>query len=188
MSKNKSGNWFKRHKILSVILGLVVIAVIASIAGGGSKKSASSNTTSKKPTTAAATARIGQEADDGNFAFTVTSIKCGEPNVTDSTGYLSKNAQGQYCLLNLSVRNIGNKAQTLDSTSQYLYNSSGQKYSSDNTATIYENPTSGTFFNSINPGNTVNGIVVFDVPQGVTPVTAELHDSALSGGVKVQLQ
>jgi hypothetical protein len=190
MSKDKSGNWFKRHKILSGILAIIIIAVVASAAGGGSKKdnastSKSGGSTNSKTTS---TAKIGQEADDGNFAFTVTSIKCGEPNVTDSTGYLTKNAQGQYCLLNLSVKNIGNKAQTLDSMSQYLYNSSNQKYSSDNEATIYENPTNGTFLNSVNPGNVVNGIVVFDVPKDVTPVTAELHDSALSGGVKVNLQ
>ncbi|HVX58448.1 MAG TPA: DUF4352 domain-containing protein [Candidatus Saccharimonadales bacterium] len=190
MSKEKSGNWFKRHKILSIILAFVVIAVIASATGGGSKKS---NTGSAKPSDstsskAAPTVKIGQEADDGNFAFTVTSIKCGEPNVTDRSGYLTKSAQGQYCLLNLTVKNIGNKAQTLDSMSQYLFNSSNQKYSSDSEATIYENPTNGTFLNSINPGNTVNGIVVFDVPKDVTPVTAELHDSSLSGGVKVNLQ
>ena len=191
MSKEKSGNWFKRHKILTVILAFIVIAVIASAAGGGSSKNTSTTnkgSASQKTATSTPAVKIGQEADDGNFAFTVTSIKCGEPNVTDSSGYLTKTAQGQYCLLNLSVKNIGNKAQTLDSMSQYLYNSSNQKYSSDNEATIYENPTNGTFLNSVNPGNVVNGIVVFDVPKGATPVTAELHDSSLSGGVKVNLQ
>jgi len=29
---------------------------------------------------------------------------------------------------------------------------------------------------------------VFDLPKDKTPVTAELHDSAFSGGVKVNLQ
>lgn len=191
MSKDKSGNWFKRHKILSVIGALIVIGIVASAAGGGSNtdKNNSTTTSSKSTTkTTATTAKIGQEADDGKFAFTVTSIKCGEPNVSDSSGYLTKTAQGQYCLLNLTVKNIGNGAQTLDSMSQYLYNGSNQKYSSDNEATIDINPSNGTFLNSINPGNTVTGTVVFDVPKGITPVTAELHDSAYSDGVKVSLQ
>jgi hypothetical protein len=92
--------------------------------------------------------------------------------------------------LNLSIKNIGNEAQTIDSTSQYLYNSAGQKYSSDSTATIYATPGSNgdTWFNNVNPGNTVKGDILFDIPKGVTPVTAELHDSAFSGGVKVSLK
>jgi hypothetical protein len=193
MAKDKSGkNWFSRHKILTGIGAIVVIAIIAS-AAGGSKSNTSTSTSKPSASTkssakAATTAKIGQAADDGKFEFTVTSVKCGEPSVSDSTGYITKNAQGQYCLLNVSVKNIGNEAQTLDSSSQYLYNGAGQKYSSDDEATIDINPTSGTFLNNINPGNTVNGVVVFDIPKDQTPVTAELHDSALSGGVKVNLQ
>ncbi|HVX56764.1 MAG TPA: DUF4352 domain-containing protein, partial [Candidatus Saccharimonadales bacterium] len=194
MSKDKKErSWFGRHKILTVIGMLIVIVIIASVASGGSKSSTSStakssgSTASSSSKKAATTAKIGQPADDGKFEFTVTSIKCGEPNVSDSTGYLTKTAQGQYCLLNLSVKNIGNEAQTLDSTSQYLYNASGQQYKSDSEATIDINPSNGTFLNSINPGNTVNGIVVFDIPKDQTPVIAELHDSAFSGGVKVNL-
>ncbi|HKR81984.1 MAG TPA: DUF4352 domain-containing protein [Candidatus Saccharimonadales bacterium] len=189
-NKEKSGNWFARHKVLTVIGALIVVGIIASAAGGGSKSNTNnSSTASKKSSTSAAqVAKIGQTADDGKFEFTVTSIKCGEPSVSDSTGYLTKTAQGQYCLLNLTVKNIGNEAQTLDNTSQYLFNSSNQKYSSDTEATIDINPTNGTFLNQINPGNTVTGTVVFDIPKGATPVTAELHDSALSGGVKVDLK
>jgi hypothetical protein len=195
MAKDKSSkNWFSRHKVLTGIGAIIVIAIIASAVGGSksnkstvsnaSKSSASTQTAAK----AATTAKINQPADDGKFEFTVTSIKCGEPSVSDSTGYITKSAQGQYCLLNISVKNIGDEAQTLDSSSQYLYNSAGQKYSSDDEATIDINPTSGTFLNTINPGNTVNGVVVFDIPKDQTPAMAELHDSSLSGGVKVDLQ
>jgi hypothetical protein len=83
---------------------------------------------------------------------------------------------------------LADQSQTLDSTSQYLYDSSNKKYSSDSEATIDVSPTDNTFFNPINPGNTVSGTIVFDIPKGVTPTVAELHDSALSGGVKVSLQ
>jgi hypothetical protein len=38
----------------------------------------------------------------------------------------------------------------------------------------------------INPGNSINAVVSFDVPNGTTSVgSVELHDSAFSGGVKV---
>lgn len=91
-------------------------------------------------------------------------------------------------LLNVTVRNIGNQAQTFDASNQYVYNAQNQKYSADSTASGYANPSGSTFLNEINPGNTVTGTVAFDVPRGVAPVTAELHDSAFSGGVKVSLQ
>jgi Host cell surface-exposed lipoprotein len=43
MSKDKTGNWFKRHKILSAIGVLLIIGVIAGAAGGS--KSSNSTTT-----------------------------------------------------------------------------------------------------------------------------------------------
>jgi hypothetical protein len=42
-------------------------------------------------------------------------------------------------------------------------------------------------FNNINPGNTVQGQLAFDMPTGVKAVKAELHDSAFFAGVTVNL-
>jgi hypothetical protein len=39
----------------------------------------------------------------------------------------------------------------------------------------------------INPGNQVDGIVVFDIPEDAVPASLRLHDSFLSGGVEVAL-
>jgi hypothetical protein len=196
MAEEKKGNWFKRHKVLTVIGVLIVLVIIGSASSSskdtGSKTSSNSAAASKTPakTTSkpeAKLAKIGEAANDGKFSFTVNSFKCGETSVGDQ--YLSKNAQGQYCRLNISVKNIGNEAQTLDTDSQYLYNASGQKYSSDSTATVYAAPSSNSpWYASVNPGNTITGDILFDVPKDSVPITAELHDSALSGGVKVSLQ
>lgn len=186
MAKEKSTNWFVRHKVLSVIIGLVIIGVISSAAGGsksGTNSSSSKSSTSK----AATTAKIGQAANDGKFEFTVSSVQCGQASV-GSNQYLTKTAQGQYCLLNVSVKNIGDQAQSLLSSNQYLLNASGQKYSADDTATLYNAPNGTSWYNDINPGNSVTGAIVFDVPKDQTPTTAELHDSAFSNGVKVNLQ
>jgi hypothetical protein len=192
MSKDKSGNWFKRHKVLTVIGVLILLAIIGGASSGskntGSTTSTSKSSASNKPAATTAMAKLNQPANDGKFQFTVTSIKCGQPSVSSTDGYITKTAQGQYCLVNITANNIGDQSQTLDSTSQYLYDSSNKKYSSDDEATIDISPTDNTFFNAINPGNTVSGTVVFDLPKGVTPTIAELHDSGLSGGVKVSLQ
>lgn len=190
MSKEKKdGNWFKRHKILTAILAIIFIAVIANVAGGGGKKSGdtakNASTNSSSSTTVA---KVGETARDGKFEFVVKSIKCGEPSVTAAGGYLSKTAQGQYCLVDISVKNIGDKQQLFMESDQKLLNASNVEYSADSVATLYNSNNSDVFVNEINPGNTVEGTIVYDIPKDQTPVTAELHDSSFSNGVKVTLQ
>lgn len=187
--KEKDGNWFKRHKILTVILAIVVIGVIASAAGGGGKnKTNSTSNTKDTAATSNQTAKIGETARDGKFEFVVKSIKCGEPSVTAAGGYLSKTAQGQYCLADINVKNIGDKQQLFMESDQKLLNASNVEYSADSVATLYNSNNSDVFVNEINPGNTVEGTIVYDIPKDQTPVTAELHDSSFSNGVKITLQ
>ncbi len=186
---DKQGNWFKKHKILTGILVLVIIGVIASASSGGSNTKTNSQpstgaTSDKKPTTA----KIGEPARDGKFEFTVNSMKCGEKSIGDQ--FANTKAQGQFCRVNLTVKNISNEPQTLDSTSQYAYSVQGQKYSTNDEAAIYaeaDTNSSGAWYNNINPGNKVTGDIFFDVPDGTNPVKVELHDSAFSNGVDVNL-
>jgi hypothetical protein len=187
MSKEKDGNWFKRHKVLTGIGVIIVIAIIASAAGGSKKDNTTTN--SKSTTTSqATTAKIGEAARDGKFEFTVTAMKCGETSVGTSE-YLQQKAQGQFCRVSMNIKNIGDKSQSLFADNQKLVDADGKEYSYASTATIYAAPSGGsTWYDQINPGNTVTGDVLFDLPAGVTPVTAVLHDSAYSGGVKVNLQ
>lgn len=158
MKQPKEGNWFKRHKILTVILGFIVLGVVVTAAGGGD----SSTNTSQ-------------------------GVECGKASV-GTNEYLTQKAQGQFCLLSLTVKNIGDEKQSLFSSNQKLFNAAGQEYSADDTATMYaSSDTTSTWFNDINPGNSVSGVIVFDLPKDQTPVSALLHDSAFSSGVKVNL-
>ncbi|HEY4963583.1 MAG TPA: DUF4352 domain-containing protein [Candidatus Saccharimonadales bacterium] len=189
MSKDKSGNWFRRHKILTVILGIIVLVVIVKATGGSKPSTTASNkSTSNTQTKTPTLAKIGQAADDGKFEFTVASVKCGQPSVSDSSGYVTKSAQGQYCLMTVSVKNIGDKQQLFSESDQKLLNATSQQYSPDTTATLYNDNNTDAFLSEINPGNTVTGVLVYDIPKDQTPITAELHDSSLSNGVKVNLQ
>lgn len=191
MSEDKKKSWFARHKILTVILGIIAIAVIASAAGGGKSKT---NTTAsngsgvtKSDDKSGVTAKLNETARDGKFEFVVKSVACGTASVGGQ--YLNKTAQGQYCLATVSVKNIGDKQQYFSESDQKLLNASGQQYSPDSTATLYNSPNnSDVFLAQINPGNSVEGVLVYDIPKDQTPVTAELHDSSLSDGVKVNLQ
>lgn len=185
----KKNIWFARHKVLTVILALIIIGAVAGAAGGGNKSTSSNNqsSSSTKASNKAQMAKIGEAARDGKFEFTISSIECGKASV-GTNPYLTKTAQGQYCLLNMTVKNIGNEAQSLFSSNQFVFNTSGQKYSADDVATTYAAPEGSTWYSNINPGNSVSGAVVFDIPKDQTPTTAELHDSTFSGGVKVKLQ
>lgn len=186
-------NWIKKHKILSVILVLVVIGGISAAAGGDntntSNKSSnnSSSNSEAKQESKPEVANIGTAVRDGKFEFVVNSIECGKAKV-GTNEFLTKTAQGQFCLLNVTVKNIGNEKQSLFSANQKLLDASNKEYSADDTATLYAAPQGSSWYSDINPGNSVEGSIVFDVPKDVTPTVAELHDSSFSGGVKVNLQ
>ena len=187
---------------LTGIAGLVLGIIIGSAVGSGSSTSgaapaagggqATSVTTPKlvpssTPTPAPkapAVAAIGTPVRDGKFEFTVGGITCGLSEV--GTAPLTKAAQGQFCLVDVTVKNIGDQAQPFFGSNQYAYNAAAQKYTADTEAAIYL-PEANSLFVPINPGNQLTGKVIFDIPAGATLTKIELHDSAFSGGVTVAL-
>ena len=90
----------------------------------------------------------------------------------------------------MKVENIGDVSQSLSSFDQFAYDDKNRKFTADDEATIYVTPndSGSAWYNEINPGNKVDGVFVFDVPKGVKLASVELHDSAFSGGVKVDLK
>jgi Domain of unknown function (DUF4352) len=119
------------------------------------------------------------------FEFTVTSVKCGATSV--GSDLLGQKAQGEYCLVDVTVRNIGDAPQTFDGSSQKAFDAQGAEYSNDGVAEMYANEGNATFLENINPGNQVKGRLVFDVPKDTTLTELMLHDSPFSGGVRVNL-
>lgn len=130
-------------------------------------------------------ARLMQPVRDGKFEFTVTKVQCGVPQVGDKI--LNRKAQGQYCLVSIKVSNIGDEPRTLAAANQHAFNAAGARYDADSTASIYLDDAGRALYEDINPGNTVNGTLIFDIPTGATLTRLELHDSALSHGVAVTL-
>ncbi len=181
-------SWFRKHKIITIILILLILGGIGAAVGGGSSTKSNETNNSGSGSNSKTVARIGESARDGKFEFTITKMQCGIPQVGNE--FVNKTAQGQYCELSMTVKNIGNVPQSLSSFNQYVYDAQNRKFTADDTATLYTTPNDqgSAWYNEINPGNTVSGVFVFDVPKDVTPVTAELHDSAYSGGIKVNLQ
>jgi hypothetical protein len=127
---------------------------------------------------------IGQPARDGKFEFVVSKIDCGATKI--GKGVLAQTAQGVWCKVDLSVRNIGSEAQLFTGDAQKAIDAAGVQYSNDAGAELFAGD-ANSFLTDINPGNKVSGFLLFDVPKGTKLTKLELHDSPFSGGVTVTL-
>lgn len=193
-------SWFARHKFLTGLGVLVIVIVLFAALGGGGDDDGAPAAGGGTSTSGKADGKsdgkdekkdekkgagVGDAVRDGKFEFTVTKVKTGVKTIGDE--YADQKAQGQYVLVSMTVKNIGDEAQYFDGSSQKLVDTEGRTHSADSEAAIYLDD-SNSFLNEINPGNTVKGVVVFDIPKDATPASLELHDSAFSGGVTVALR
>jgi hypothetical protein len=128
---------------------------------------------------------VGTPVRDGKFEFVVKNVECGKPAVGDSS--LGETAQGQFCLVGVSVKNIGTEPQILSDSDQKAFGSDGAEYNTDSAAGIYANGNNNVWLNEINPGNQIEGVLVYDIPTSARIARLELHDSAFSGGAKVNV-
>lgn len=134
----------------------------------------------EKAPAAPETAGIGDMVVAEDWEFTVTKFTCGKAKVGDE--YLNKKAQGQYCLLNITVKNNGSKEENLSGDNQKLFDADGREFSSDSEASIYNDSDSALFFEGINPGNSAKGTVIFDVPKDAKIIKTELVGGFLGMG------
>jgi hypothetical protein len=164
---------------------LIIVGAGLVVCGGGAAVIYGAVSAGKSASAPSKTANLNEPARDGKFEFVVKSVSCGNAKVGDDT--LGKTAQGQYCLVDLTIQNIGNSAQRFSSTNVKGESSGGAKFDTDTAAEIYANDQAQTFFEDINPGNTVHGTLVFDIPKQAQLEYVDLHDSVFSGGVRVKV-
>lgn len=129
-----------------------------------------------------ATASIGQEVRDGQFAFTVTSTDRSKTAGDLSNQFEIVTAQGEFLNVHMTVLNIGNDAQIFSATNQKL-KIDNKIYEANSSAALWTRALTAT----INPGNSIQAVVSFDVTPGSSGGTVQLHDSMFSGGVEVAL-
>lgn len=153
-------------------IAIVAIVIIGGFSGMNGNKSAPSSDTAKatnsnnkqekKATEAKKEFHVGQLVKVGDMEYTVNS-KSTSQNVGGDFG---KNASGVYLILNVTVKNTGKKAITVDANFFNLLKGETE-YSSDSSAGIYANTDAKFFLTEVNPGNSITGNVVFDVSQEV---------------------
>lgn len=100
--------------------------------------------------------------------------------------FLNEKAQGQFCLVTMTVKNIGDESQLFDAGSQKGITNTGATVDADGTASMYANEDAQTFLNEINPGNSIEDVVVvYDIAKDQELTALELHDSMFSDGILV---
>ncbi|WP_020107964.1 DUF4352 domain-containing protein [Nocardia sp. 348MFTsu5.1] len=195
----------KRKKWPFIVGGIVAVIVIAIAAGGGDKKDedstaaatttqpadAGSNQQANEPQNDSApaadtTAGLNTPVRDGKFEFVVAGVEAGVADVGDNP-YLNQQASGQFVLVNITVKNISDKPESFSPLDQKLFDAQGREFEADTTAMIAATSSDIPVWDKINPGNSVNIQLVFDMPADATPSKVELHDSMFSGGVEVKL-
>jgi hypothetical protein len=201
----KTRSWFARHKILTAIGAVILLMIVGKALGGSDAKTDTASPSTSTPTAAApaatpatpapakttaapkpAAAGIGTKVRDGKFEFVVTGVEDGGKELGDQ--YLKETAQGTFKLVKVSITNIGDKAQTMFDSNQKLIDDKGRSFEPNSSAALMMEGNSDVWIKPINPGNSVKGVLVYDMPVGAVPTMIELHDSAFSGGVKVNLK
>jgi hypothetical protein len=164
---------------------LIILFLAGAAAENFGHRDQAAATTSPKPEPRAALPRLGKAVRDGRFEFVVRHVDCARTTV--GVEHLKSTADGKYCVVTLSIRNIAGEPQIFLGKVQKAYDAAGTSYTEDAIASLYANQNTRTLLRKIDPGDSVTGKMVFDVPKATTLTTLELHDSYLSGGVEVAL-
>ena len=130
--------------------------------------------------------RMNRAVADGRFEFAVTGMRCGVRQV--GTRRLGQKARGRFCLVAVTVKNVGRRTRTLEASWQTGYTPDGRAYPSEAGAAMFVGGPGRTVLESIDPGVRVRGTLVFDVPRGIELSSVVLRESALTPGVRIPLR
>jgi hypothetical protein len=164
---------------LSILIGLgvMVVVVLGAVVAGVTLAISTDAVRAEVPPAA-----IGEEVRDGDFAFVVTGVRRVEAVVNPDRPDIEKAAQGEFVIVEMTVTNIAPEPQTYSGSFNTLSDGS-TVYRSDDEAWLYF----GKLPPRLNPGESTETSVVFDVPEGIEVALIELHDEPTTTGVTVDL-
>ena len=174
--------------ILAMRMNVAAPTVTAQTTSAAASASPTSQMTAINPTAADVArpdvppAAMGQEVRDGDFSFVVTGVQRMDAVVNPEHPDIEKVAQGEYVVVQMTVTNTSAEPQTYSGSFNTLFDGS-TVYKSDDEAWLYF----GHLPPRVNPGDSFDTAVVFDVPRGAEVQSVELHDGPTSTGVTVAL-
>ncbi len=132
--------------------------------------------------------KIGDTVTCGKWEYIVNKVS--DKKTIGTNPYFKLDTQNNFVVVDRTVKNIGDTAQTIDTTMFKLYDSNGAAYTADGTADLYVNDNKKFFLESVNPNISFSGSIVFETPttSAETPFTLELSGSMFSvKSEKIQL-
>lgn len=151
-------------------IAIVVIIIIGAVSGGGKNTNTTTNTGSTKNEVKKEEpiAKIGEAVTANSLAFTVSDISKAK---TLGGAYVKKNAQGTFNIITLNIKNVGKETVTIDSSMIRLTDSQGRKFDRSIDGQTAKGMSQGSvdlFLQQVQPGLSVNGDIVFDLPDDAT--------------------
>ncbi|MCK9893189.1 DUF4352 domain-containing protein [Frankia sp. AgB32] len=167
--------------VLAAIIG-IAIAVILPIGhkDGPPASGAPGPTASAAPSATPSAPGYGVPVTDGDLRFVVSSMDCSHRQLGD--GLLALGAKGRFCQARVAVTNIGNADHSLDNNAQILWDDHGVRHEANFLARLKLDE---NLWDTIDPGETKNGTLVFDVPLDAAPRLLELHSGSHTAGARI---
>jgi hypothetical protein len=172
----KDKNWFKRHWILSSIGGLILLFILigafsgedAGVATPSSEEIGEENVVEEEVEELYG---LGDKVEVGSFAYVFNSF-----DRTSSIGsqFMSEEADGEYIIFEVSVENIGSESESLSDENFKLIDEQGRKHSVNMDGMFYLDDSLN--FETLNPGISKDGKLVFDVPEGTENGQIKIED------------
>ncbi|WP_067508289.1 DUF4352 domain-containing protein [Actinoplanes sp. TFC3] len=129
--------------------------------------------------------RMNEPIRDGDLRFTVLGSRCGIAQV--GTEDLGQKARGEFCLVRLSIKNVGVARCVFDSTKQKAFDTAGTAVAADGTASLFADQRTLALLRPLSPGRNVSGTLAFDVPEPAALSAIVLRASVGTPGVKIPL-
>lgn len=130
-------------------------------------------------------AGVGDGVKSGDFKVTITKVREGGKRV--GSEYLNEKAQGHFVLVDVKIKNNGDRADYFSSNDIKVTDTKGREFSVNEMASIYVSD-NNPLLEEVNPGNTSKGTFVFDLPKGVDAEQAQISAGGLfDGPVTVEL-
>ncbi len=162
MSKEKSGNWFARHKFLTGLAAIIVLVVAVSVANGGNDatKVDSTSDSSSDQAQEQTTFKVGDKISFDNKVVTVTSVK---RNWHSGNEFITPDSGNEFVKVAITIKN--------DSDDQVSYNTFDWKVQTKDGVIKDVDSMAFSVDGALNSGElapkgTVKGFLVFQVPAG----------------------
>lgn len=180
MSKEKNGNWFARHKVVTAILIIAVIGGIAAAANGGDDakvvdKPGESTAQDNNKTSEKTQFNVKETISFDSKEVTVTGV---ERNWNTGNQFITPEAGKEFVKVQVTIKNNSNNDITY-STIDWKMKDSGNVLYDFASATFMIDGSLGS--DTLVAGDTISGFLAFEVPDGDSGLRLQYSPSFWSG-------